>query len=61
VVNNSTTIPNLCGAPTGGPYLGNERWCRLGVFHVRGERMTFALVSDGKFPIARMLRVLKTD
>jgi hypothetical protein len=61
LVNGAQVLQGLCAAPTGGPFLSNERWCKLAVFRAHAETSTFTLVSDGKFPIVRMVRLVRVD
>jgi hypothetical protein len=61
VVNRVPAMRGLCGAPTGGPYLSNERWCKLAILRAHGETTNFALVSEGKFPMVRMIRFVKLE
>jgi hypothetical protein len=41
--------------------LANERWCRVGVFRMHPGPTAFSLVSEGKFPVVRMIRIVRTD
>ncbi|HXK06380.1 MAG TPA: hypothetical protein VMS37_28550 [Verrucomicrobiae bacterium] len=59
LVNGVQVLQGVCGVPTGGPFLNNERWCKLGAFRVPAGSSSFTLVSDGKFPIVRMFRFVK--
>lgn len=61
LVNGVQVMPSICGQPTGGMYVANQRWCSVGRFHMPAAQATFALLSDGKFPVVRMIRIVRTD
>ena len=57
LVNGVQVVPAICAAPTGGPYLHNDRWSQAGLFRIAAGPQTLTLASDGKFPIVRMMPV----
>jgi len=61
VVNGKPLLRGLCGTPTGGVGLNNERWCTLSFVRVNAESSSWTLASEGKFPIVRMIRVTQVE
>jgi hypothetical protein len=61
VVNGKPLLRGLCGAPTGGVSLNNERWCTLSFVRVNAESSSWTLASEGKFPIVRMIRITQVE
>jgi hypothetical protein len=53
-------LHSVCAEPTGGWDAANERWAVIGSFRVRGGSRDLSLVSDGKFPVVRMIRLVRT-
>lgn len=61
LVNGIQVVSSFCEAPTGGMLTDHETWCRVGQFHMPPVSTRFALFSNGKFPVVRMIRIVRTD
>jgi hypothetical protein len=53
-------VHSVCAEPTGGWLETNQKWAVIGPFRLREGSRDFALVSDGKFPVMRTIRVVRT-
>ena len=51
---------SVCAEPTGGWLDANQKWAVIGPFRLKEGNRDLALVSDGKFPVMRMIRVVRT-
>jgi hypothetical protein len=50
-----------CAEPTGGWTSANQKWGLVGSFRLQPGSRDLALVSDGAFPVVRMIRVVRTQ
>jgi hypothetical protein len=58
-MNAKEALQPCCAEPTGGLTEDHQRWASAGLFRLTAGSKTFALVSNGDFPVVRMIRVVR--
>ena len=52
---------SVCAEPTGGWLDAHQKWAVIGPFRLSAGARDLALVSDGNFPVMRMIRLVRTS
>ena len=61
ILDGREAVHSLCAQSTGGWNLDNQKWEVAGSFHLTGGARALTLVSDGAFPVLRMIRLVRSE